>query len=120
MYYVFIGVLLGIFVGSFLKINIPPELARYSAVAILGVIDSIFGAIRSETEDKYDTVIFLTGLLFNIALAIFITYIGDKLNVELYLAVVIAFTIRIFLNVGIIRTTSISKFRSKKTSDKKE
>ena len=112
MYFILIGILLGILVGSFLKINIPPEYARYTAVAILGVIDSIFGALRSETERRYDSVIFVTGLLFNIALAIFITYVGDKLNVELYLAVIIAFTIRIFLNIGIIRTTSIEKLRT--------
>ena len=115
MYYAFIGILLGVLVGTFLKINIPPEYARYSAVAILGVIDSIFGALRSQTEEKYDTLIFLTGLFFNIALAILITYIGEKLNVELYLAVVIAFTIRIFLNVGIIRTVSIVKLRNKRS-----
>ena len=120
MYFVFIGILLGILVGSFLKINIPPEYARYTAVAILGVIDSIFGALRSETEYKYDSVIFVTGLLFNMALAIFITYVGDKLNVELYLAVVIAFTIRIFLNIGIIRTTSIEKLRALRAKRKSQ
>jgi len=120
MYFVFIGILLGILVGSFLKINIPPEYARYTAVAILGVIDSIFGALRSETEYKYDSVIFVTGLLFNMALAIFITYVGDKLNVELYLAVVIAFIIRIFLNIGIIRTTSIEKLRALRAKRKSQ
>jgi len=120
MYFVFIGILLGILVGSFLKINIPPEYARYTAVAILGVIDSIFGALRSETEYKYDSVIFVTGLLFNMALAIFITYVGDKLNVELYLAVVIAFTIRIFLNIGIIRTISIEKLRALRAKRKSQ
>jgi len=122
MYFVFIGILLGILVGLFLKINIPPEYARYTAVAILGVIDSIFGALRSETERQYDSLIFITGLLFNMALAIFITYVGDKLNVELYLAVIIAFTIRIFLNIGIIRTASIEKLRAlraKKAKKKK-
>jgi len=120
MYFVFIGILLGILVGSFLKINIPPEYARYTAVAILGVIDSIFGALRSETKYKYDSVIFVTGLLFNMALAIFITYVGDKLNVELYLAVVIAFIIRIFLNIGIIRTISIEKLRALRAKRKSQ
>ncbi|PIP50789.1 hypothetical protein COX11_02225 [Candidatus Berkelbacteria bacterium CG23_combo_of_CG06-09_8_20_14_all_41_73] len=100
--------------------NIPPEYARYTAVAILGVIDSIFGALRSETEYKYDSVIFVTGLLFNMALAIFITYVGDKLNVELYLAVVIAFIIRIFLNIGIIRTISIEKLRALRAKRKSQ
>ena len=114
MYFVFIGILLGILIGSFLKINIPPEYARYTAVAIIGVIDSIFGALRAETERKYDSLVFLTGVTFNIALAIFITYIGDKLNVDLYLAIIIAFTIRIFLNIGIIRTSSIAKIRALK------
>lgn len=114
MYLIIIGLILGLVLGAFLKVDIPPEYARYTAVAILGMLDSVFGAIRAQIEGKYDTVIFVSGLAFNMAIAVLITYFGDKLNLDLYLAILIAFTIRIFLNLGIIRTTTIDHWRESK------
>ena len=103
------GLSLGLVIGAFLQINIPPELTRYSAVAIIGVLDSLFGAIRASIEKKYSTTIFLSGLAFNMIIAVLITFIGDKLNLDLYLAILVAFVIRIFANVGIIKTTAFGK-----------
>lgn len=115
MYLIIIGIIFGATIGMFLQIDIPPEYTRYTAVAILGLLDSLFGAIRSQVEGKYDTLIFITGLASNMLVAILITWFGDKLNLDLYLAILIAFTIRIFLNLGIIRTTAISQIREKNT-----
>ena len=109
MYLIILGLSLGLVIGAFLQINIPPELTRYSAVAIIGVLDSLFGAIRASIEKKYSTTIFLSGLAFNMIIAVLITFIGDKLNLDLYLAILVAFVIRIFANVGIIKTTAFGK-----------
>ncbi|MFA4996231.1 MAG: small basic family protein [Patescibacteria group bacterium] len=109
MYLIILGLSLGLIMGAFLQINIPPELARYTAVAIVGVLDSLFGAIRASIEKKYSTTIFLSGLAFNMIIAVLITFIGDKLNLDLYLAILVAFVIRIFANIGIIKTTAFGK-----------
>jgi len=109
VYLIILGLSLGLVIGAFLQINIPPELTRYSAVAIIGVLDSLFGAIRASIEKKYSTTIFLSGLAFNMIIAVLITFIGDKLNLDLYLAILVAFVIRIFANVGIIKTTAFGK-----------
>jgi small basic protein len=109
MYLVIIGLTIGLVIGGFLQFNIPPELTRYSAVAIIGVLDSIFGAVRASIENKYNTSIFLTGLAFNMIVAVLITFIGDKLNLDLYLAILVAFTFRIFANIGVIKTGTIDK-----------
>lgn len=114
MYLTIIGLIFGLIVGAFLQFDIPPEYTRYTAVAILGVLDSVLGAIRAQVEAKYDTTIFITGLVFNMTMAILITYFGDKLNLDLYMAILIAFTIRIFMNLGIIRTTAIGQYRHQK------
>ena len=114
MLLIIFGLIFGLIIGAFLQINIPAEYARYSAVAIIGIIDSMFGAIRAQNEDKYDTTIFLSGLGFNMVLAMLITYFGDKLNLDLYLAVLIAFTTRIFMNIGLIRTKTIEHIRLKR------
>lgn len=113
MYLIIIGLSLGLIIGTFLRFDIPPEFARYSAVAIIGILDSLFGAIRASVEKKYITLIFLTGLAFNMIVAVLITYIGDKLNLDLYIAILVAFTIRIFANIGIIKTTAVDKLWTK-------
>lgn len=109
MYLVILGLSLGLVIGAFLQIDIPPEFARYTAVAIVGILDSLFGAIRASIEKKYSTTTFLSGLAFNMVIAVLITFIGDKLNLDLYLAILIAFMIRILANIGIIKTTALSK-----------
>ena len=122
MYLIIVGLSLGLIIGAFLRFDIPPEYARYSAVAIIGILDSLFGAIRASVEKKYTTLIFVTGLAFNMVVAVLITYIGDKLNLDLYMAILVAFTIRIFANIGVIKTTTVDKLwnKSNKITDQIE
>ena len=42
-----VGLALGIALGLVLNVNVSPDLARYSAVAILAGLDSVLGAIRA-------------------------------------------------------------------------
>lgn len=114
MYFIVIGLTLGIIIGGFFQLDVPSIYSRYTAVALLGILDSLFGAIRSEVEHKFNTSIFLSGLLFNIMLAVIITYFGDKLNLDLYLAILIVFTMRIFQNIGIIKSAAMETIRSRK------
>lgn len=113
MYLVISSLALGLIIGTFLQFDIPPEYTRYTAVAIVGVLDSLLGAIRASIENKYSTTTFLTGLLLNMIVAVLITFIGDKLNLDLYLAISVAFTIRIFANIGTIKTTTVNKISEK-------
>lgn len=114
MWFIFIGLIIGIIIGLYTPVEIPLEFARYSAVGILGILDSLMGAIRADLQKKYNTTIFLSGLFFNMILAILITYLGDKLSLDLYLAVLIVFTFRIFANIATIRYAFLEKFIGKK------
>ena len=98
-----IGLGLGIVLGLTLNVSISPELARYSAVAILAGLDSILGAVRAELDGQYDNRIFLTGFIANTAVAVVLTFVGDRLGIDLYLVALIAFGLRIFQNVALIR-----------------
>lgn len=119
MIWALIGVLVGIILGFAVDIPIPIELTRYTAVVSIGILDAIFGAIRAEvTQDNYDAVIFLTGLFFNVVLAIAITFLGDKLGLDLYLAATVVFTFRIFTNVGITRRAVLQNFLEKRKQKK--
>lgn len=111
MAWAIMGILIGIIVGANLTYTIPIEYIKYTAVLIIGVLDALFGAAKAEaTNEKFNQTIFLTGLLFNIILAIGFTYLGEKLGLELYLAVVVVFIFRIFTNLGITRRSIVEKF----------
>ena len=122
MYLTVIGLTLGLIIGTFLQVNIPAEYARYTAVAIVGIVDSLFGAVRASVEKKYNLSIFMTGLTFNMLIGILFVFIGDELNLDIYMAVLIAFTIRIFSNIGIIKAATVEKMfnRTGKIADKIE
>lgn len=112
-----LGIILGILIGIIIQIPIPYFLTRYTAVSIMGILDALFGAIRADaTGDGYDVTILATGLVFNILLAVGITYLGDRLGLDLYLAASVVFTFRIFSNVGITRRTMVEKWLKPKRS----
>lgn len=119
MRWAFLGLLLGILLGFTTKVNIPIEYTKYTAVIIIGLLDALLGAARAEaTKDHYDSAIFLSGVFFNIILAVGITLLGDRLGLDLYLAATVVFTYRIFLNVGILRRALLEKWLKKKPPKK--
>lgn len=109
-----VGFLVGIVLGIYAPLAIPIEYSRYTAVAILAILDSILGAVRADLQIQYNSAIFISGLLTNMILAALITFIGDRLGLDLYLAIVIAFTIRILQNIAIIRYVFIEKWLGRK------
>lgn len=115
MVWAFLGIVLGIIIGLNTSWTIPIEYTKYTAVAIIGILDALFGAIRAEvTKDRYDALIFLTGLFFNIILALCITFLGEKLGLDLYLAATVVFTFRIFSNIGIARRAVMQNLLEKR------
>jgi small basic protein len=98
-----IGLALGIALGLVLGVNVSQDLARYSAVGILAGLDSVLGAVRAELDAHYDNRIFLSGFVTNALVAIALTFVGDRLGIDLYLVALFAFGLRIFQNVALIR-----------------
>lgn len=119
MWFALFGIAVGIVIGIFAPISIPVLYARYSAVAIVGILDSIIGAIRADLQGKYSASIFGSGLVTNMILAAAITYLGDALQIDLYLAVIVAFTIRILNNMGVIRYSFLSAFLGRRAVKEK-
>jgi small basic protein len=98
-----VGLLVGVLAGLVLQVNVSYELSRYSAVAILAALDSVLGAVRAELDGVYDNRIFISGFVVNAVVAVILTFIGDRLVLDLYLVALITFGIRIFQNVALIR-----------------
>ena len=98
-----LGLLVGLALGMAFSLTIPAQYSRYTAMALLAAFDSVLGAVRSELDAEFDSRIFLTGFFVNIVLAGTVTYLGDRLGVGLYIAAIVAFGVRMFNNLAIIR-----------------
>ncbi|VIG65759.1 membrane protein [Clostridioides difficile] len=108
------GLAFGVVIGYYIPFTYSMDYSIYMSVAILAIMDSIFGAIKSNFEDNYDNVIFITGFIGNAILAILLTYIGEKLGISLYYVAVLVFGMRLFNNLSIIRRYIISNIMNKK------
>jgi small basic protein len=98
-----LAALVGIGAGLLSPVTIPITYARYTAVALLAGLDSILGALKAHTAGDFEARIFLIGLISNSALAAALTFVGDKLGVDLSIAAIVAFGVRIFNNLASIR-----------------
>ena len=102
--------------GVILGMNLPTISYSYSgylAIAIIAALDSVFGGITSVLKKNFDIKIFVSGFFGNAILAMLLTYLGEKLNVDIYLAAVIVFVGRMFTNLSIIRRYYIEKIAKK-------
>ena len=104
-------IIAGILTG--LNVVVPYAYSQYIAVAILACLDSVFGAFSANIEKKFKLNIFLSGFVLNALIAIFLVFIGSKLNVDIYLAVVIVFTGRLLNNFTVIRRDFVDKMDKK-------
>jgi len=94
-------------------INMAPvrgEAGQYLAVSCLAGLDSVCGGIRSGLEGKFRNDIFITGFISNILIAFGLAWLGDRIYLNLFLAVALVFAMRIFNNLSTIRRFGITAF----------
>lgn len=116
---IIIGCLLGVLLGTIAPI-IPYSYSGYLAIAIVAALDSVFGGITSVVKGNFDLKIFVSGFFGNAILSILLTYLGQKLNVDIYLAAIVVFVGRMFTNLSIIRRYYIEKWTNNKKKEVKE
>ena len=100
---IYIVIVICSILGIVLGMNLPTISYSYSgylAIAIVAALDSVFGGINS-------------GFFGNAILAMLLTFLGEKLNVDIYLAAVMVFVGRMFTNLSIIRRYYIDKWSKK-------
>ena len=113
---IFIAILIGCILGALIGMNAPIISYTYSsylAIAIIAALDSVFGGITSVINKNFDLKIFITGFFGNAILAILLTILGQKLNVDIYLAAIVVFVGRMFVNLAIIRRYYVDKWLEK-------
>ena len=110
---IFIAILIGCILGALIGMNAPMISYTYSsylAIAIIAALDSVFGGITSVINKNFDLKIFVTGFFGNAILAILLTILVQKLNVDIYLAAIVVFVGRMFVNLAIIRRYYVDKW----------
>ena len=110
---IFIAILIGCVLGALIGINTPMISYTYSsylAIAIIAALDSVFGGITSVIKKNFNLKIFITGFFGNAILSILLTILGEKLNVDIYLAAIVVFVGRMFTNLAIIRRYYVDKW----------
>ncbi|MBR2587855.1 MAG: small basic family protein [Bacilli bacterium] len=110
---IILGCIIGIIVGNFAPI-ISYTYSGYLAIAIVAALDSVFGGVASSLNKRFDMGVFLTGFFGNAILAILLAYLGQRLNVDIYLVAIFVFVTRMFNNLGIIRRYYLEKFRARR------
>ena len=113
---IFLVMIIACILGAIVGLNAPIISYTYSsylAIAIIAALDSVFGGIASVINKKFDMKIFISGFFGNAILAILLTVLGEKLNVDIYLAAIVVFVWRMFMNLGIIRRYYVEKWTEK-------
>ena len=120
---IYIAIVIGCIIGALIGANAPVISYTYSSylsIAIVAALDTVFGGIASVIKGNFDLKIFLSGFFGNSILSIVLTYLGNRLNVDIYLAAIVVFVGRMFTNLAIIRRYYIDKWVKKFEEKKKK
>lgn len=122
---IYISVLIGCILGAIIGMLSPVVSYTYSSylsIAIIAALDTVFGGLASLAKKNFDLKIFLSGFFGNSILSIALTFLGNKLNVDIYLAAIVVFVGRMFTNLAILRRYYLDKWINKieKRKQKKE
>ena len=110
---IIVGCMLGAIIGIYAPI-VPYTYSGYLAIAIIAALDSVFGGIAATLKKNFDLKIFVSGFFGNAILSILLTFLGQKLNVDIYLAAIVVFVGRMFNNLAMTRRYYIEKLATRK------
>ena len=114
---IFIAIVIGCILGAIIGIYaplVPYTYSGYLAIAIIAALDSVFGGLASTVKKQFEWKVFVSGFFGNAILSMLLTYLGQKLNVDIYLAAIIVFVGRMFNNLAIIRRYYLEKWTNRK------
>lgn len=118
-----LAILIGCILGALIGINlplIPYEYSSYVAISIIAALDSVLGGISATLKGNFDLKTFVSGFFGNAILSILLTYLGEKLNVDIYLGAIVVFVWRMFNNLTMIRIYYVEKWIEKKKEKSKK
>ena len=115
-----LGLLLGLVLGLLSDMQIPVIYQYYLSIAVLAALDTLLGGIRAQLQEVYDDKVFVSGFFFNVLLAAGLAFLGVHLGVDLYLAAIFAFGVRLFQNIAVIRRILLVRYDERKKNKKNQ
>ncbi|MCI8620863.1 MAG: small basic family protein [Clostridia bacterium] len=106
-------IVMGCLIGVILGVNAPSMsymYADYLAISIIAALDTVLGGITATLKNNFNFKVFVSGFFVNSILSILLILLGNKLNVDIYLAAIVVFVGRMFNNLTIIRRHYIEKW----------
>lgn len=113
MIIILFGIIAGILSAIAFDLYIPSALSAYASIVIISAFDSVMSAYKMLLRDKFTPGVLITGFFGNSFLAALMVFVGRKIDLELYQAVVIVFTMRIFSNFSFVRRYYLKKISKK-------
>ncbi|MCF6137018.1 small basic family protein [Pseudalkalibacillus berkeleyi] len=113
-----LGLMIGLLLGFMSDLRIPDEYSSYLSIAVLAALDTLFGGIRAQLQKTFDDRVFVSGFFFNILLAAGLAFLGVHLGVDLYLAAIFAFGVRLFNNIAVIRRLILSNWKKTEAKER--
>ncbi len=98
-----VGILAGVLLGMYTPMRIPKDYTVIVAIVLLAAFDSVLGAMKAYVARDFKLSVFLGGMVFNMIVAAFLTYLGNILSISIYLGVIFVFVTRMFKNLSILR-----------------
>jgi small basic protein len=106
-----VALAVGILVGAFLNAGVDPRFSIYFGIACLAGLDTVCGGVRSGLEGKFRNDVFVTGFVSNVLIAFFLAWLGDRIGINLYVAVAFVLGARLFTNLSLIRRSALTKWQ---------
>ena len=95
-----VGLIIGLAIGIIFPFSIPLIGAKYLSISALSAIDCIFIGFRARLNNHFNTLLFTLEFILNTFIAIGLVYLGDIMNTDLFIAIAIIFSARIFYNLS--------------------
>ncbi|RSL31308.1 DUF1290 domain-containing protein [Salibacterium salarium] len=111
------GLLAGVIIGLLTGLELPTAYNIYLVILILVMFDALLGALKASLADKFSNYLFITGVLLNLVFALSLAFLGEQLGVDLYLAPVFAFGVRLFQNIAVIRRQLLHRYQAAKKNE---
>lgn len=95
-----IGLLIGLVIGGLLPISIPLVNTQINTILVIISTDALFNGFLAKLEGRFSTLLFSIEFLINVLLGIGMVYFGMIMGVDIFLALIIIFGVRIFHNLS--------------------
>ena len=89
--------------------KIPAQYGPFLSVAVLAGLDAVVGGSRSIQENTFKPIVFLSGFIMNVIIAVLLSEFGEQLNAPIWYATAFVFTWRILTNASVIRRNWLEK-----------